>query len=160
DQSMAETLTLSKIVQKPDNSIVARAPAASIAYEFGADTLRLLLTNTTDHTPICYVVVDLRVTAVSPGDRHLLRIPRYRDWPDTIWYADKSKVKITGGRNIWGMWLGSYQVWETLVEAGQTKQVQWDIGPSSAEELARLDALAGRLIETSKYSARIETDGC
>lgn len=160
DQQSNEALTLTDVTQPSDRSILARGDRASVLYEFEPGAINLTLKNESNRTLAFFFIFDLGVTAVGQDETRLSNLPQLRVWPNTVWYAGKSKLKITGGNAIWGMWHGVYQVWQASLESQESRRIQLTPGSTTAEEQDQLKVLAGKVIQTSKYTARIEADGC
>lgn len=160
DPQLDELVPLPTIAQASDRSLTARGDRASVRYDFDAEQLSLTLKNDCNHTLFFFIVFDLGVKAVGQDEENLFNVPQLRSWPNTVWYAGSSKLKINGGTTIWGMWEGNHQVWQANLESQETRRVQFVPGAATGAEQARLIRVAGKVIKTSKYSARVEPDGC
>jgi hypothetical protein len=134
-------LALSKIERTTGTGLVAVGSKASIRYEFGRDTMTWTVTNTSDAEEHFHIVFDPAVTAVRDGEGTWAKLPAIRDWPTTTWFAGRSKLTIRGGTNIWGPWMGPYQVWQRTLAPHETGLVKLEAGEASEEEAGQAAAL-------------------
>ncbi len=165
------TIKLPTLEQAGANVVTAKGDRGSIRYEFGTDTLRWTPTNDTDKPMNFFIVFSQALTAVANGQGEIASVPAKRDWPETTWYAGKSKLHITGGNVIWP-WFENSQVWHAALNPHETRPVTVQVGSASDDEATRVAAAAdedatraataagAHRVKTAQYEARVEKDGC
>jgi hypothetical protein len=156
---------LPEVEQSAETVLKATGDRFTITYEFGADELRLKLTNATDDPEPFYIILNPGVTGVLNEKGEAARSPAVRPWPTTTWLAGPQKLTITGGDRIWGPWgEGGFQVWEARLKSYETRDVVLTPGPTSKREAELLARVPGpgspRHFRRATYEATVEEDGC
>jgi len=125
---------LSRVARDGANTVSASNDKAEVRYEFGADGIRWHVTNRTAERLLCLIVFDPGVKVVEDAFGEFQKTPVEGDGTVTTWFRNNARLKISGGRRIWGPWSDGLQVWEASVPAGWTHTVLLESGNATVEE--------------------------
>ena len=124
------------------NAITAANEKASVRYEFGERTLKLLAENRTGETMNFFFIFEKKVNVVRNKKGEWASVPSGKNWGgETTWYRDGYAIKTTGGSRIWGPWQDS-TVWEARLKANEKRAITLEFYKPSGEEAAKAATVA------------------
>jgi lysophospholipase L1-like esterase len=130
---------LPEIEQPEKNVLVAKSALASMRYEFSATGLTMTVENASEKGLTLYIVLDPAAGVFFNNSGKVTRtFASISGQTTTTWFADKNRLQIEGGNQLFGPWGKGYQVWSISVPAKEKRTVKMTGGQASAEELAKI----------------------
>jgi hypothetical protein len=130
-----------RVTQTGANEITAEYPAATIRYEFGADSMRWTLTNSSDKALAFWLVPSKAVNAAMNDSGEVASMPNQRRWSNVRWFAGDVKVRASGANMIDFVTDDKLANWVTnLPPSRQSRELTFVIETATPEELAKVTA--------------------
>ncbi|MCA9231610.1 MAG: hypothetical protein KDA57_13245 [Planctomycetales bacterium] len=132
-----------EVEQPATGTIRASGDLSSIQYSFDDEGMTWELTNHSNVDFVFFTVFADEIDGIRDAGE-LSKGPINGEESHLTCYRGDARLEIEGFTKVWGPWQGPHQVGQVDLKAGETKQLQLQVGKTSAEEheaLVKLNAL-------------------
>ena len=136
-----EVLRLEQIEQPQANVLVASSDMASVRYEFHSDEIIWTLKNQTKEPMAIFLILAPEIAAMADADGRMQKVVTTGNWERTTWFRGSARLEIKAIGRQWGPWTYQHQAWESWLEPGQERRIQFKAGKPTAEETESIDRL-------------------
>ncbi|MCE5199794.1 MAG: sialate O-acetylesterase [Armatimonadota bacterium] len=118
-----------------ENTVSAKGADAEITYTFTDDAMNWAITNKLPTLPIrFYMAINPNIGLGKIADGDFQDLPLVGPEPVVEFLLGKTKVKIGRSLKVWGPWAGNAQIWEGILDIGETRVIEFKFSNSDAQE--------------------------